>query len=182
MQLIFKLVVAIVSVLYPFIVYWGLDSNNLTIVASFMIALLLLRLGALLYQKRTGLSDLLPILLGLVVIAFAVSANDIIGFLYYPVIVNFALLATFSLSLFHGQPVITRFAQMTTSLDDAGMRYTKRLTQIWAIFFAINGAVALLTIHISIDVWTMYNGVISYCLIALLAGGEWVYRKTVLGQ
>ncbi|MGL6259498.1 hypothetical protein [Vibrio sp. WXL103] len=182
MQVLFKLLVTIATVCYPFVVYWGLSSDNLTIVAVLMIVLLLVRLGSLIHQKRTQLNDLLPVILGIIVIASALAYQDIRGFLYYPVVVNLALLATFSLSVYSGQPIITRLARMTTSLDDEGIRYTRRLTQIWAIFFALNGGIALVTTQLSIDIWTLYNGAISYLLIGLLAGGELIYRKTVLGQ
>ncbi|WP_264874417.1 septation protein IspZ [Vibrio agarivorans] len=177
----------VATVGYPFMVYWGISSDNLTFVATFMITLLGVRVGSLIYQtrrfqKRLQYSDLLPPLFGGAVIASALIYQDIRGFLYYPVVVNIALLAIFSLSIYCGKPIITRLAQMTTSLDDEGRHYTRRLTQIWSLFFAFNGAVALFTTHLSIDVWTLYNGAVSYCLIGGLAGGEWIYRKTVLGR
>jgi uncharacterized membrane protein len=30
---------------------------------------------------------------------------------------------------------------------------------------------------LSIEIWTFYNGLLSYFLVATLAGGEWVFRR-----
>lgn len=147
-----------------------------------MTTLLTIKLATQVYKKQTGLSDILPPMLGLFVIIFAMVYQDIRGFLYYPVIVNLTLLVTFSLSLFYGQPVITRLAQITTPLDDEGKKYTRQLTKVWVTFFSFNALIALITTQLSLDVWTLYNGGISYILIGLLAGGEWIYRKRILAQ
>ncbi|WP_413282783.1 hypothetical protein [Vibrio sp. MA40-2] len=134
-----------------------------------------------LYKKSAGFSEVLVTIIGVGAIVVAMVYQDVRGFLYYPVLVNITLLLTFVLSLFYGQPIITRMAQLTTELDDDGLHYTRQLTVVWAVFFVINGIAALITTQLSLHIWTVYNGVISYIMIGLLAGSEWLYRKRKLG-
>ncbi len=57
------------------------------------------------------------------------------------------------------------------------MQYTRRVTQVWCIFFFINGAIALGTaLWASAAVWSLYNGVIAYLLMGGLLGGEYLVR------
>jgi uncharacterized membrane protein len=30
---------------------------------------------------------------------------------------------------------------------------------------------------LSIELWTLYNGLVSYFLVAILVGGEWLFRR-----
>jgi uncharacterized membrane protein len=51
------------------------------------------------------------------------------------------------------------------------------VTQVWCIFFAVNGALALVTaLWASAATWSLYNGVIAYLLMGLLFAGEYGVR------
>ena len=97
---------------------------------------------------------------------------------WYPVMVNAMLLAIFGASLRHGRPVIERLARLHhPDLPEAGVRYTRNVTRVWCGFFAINGAIAAaLAAWAPWSWWTAYNGAISYVLMGLLLGGEWLLR------
>ena len=73
----------------------------------------------------------------------------------------------------------SRFARLRTpELDDYAIGYTRILTAVWVSFFIANGSIAAWTaLYASIDTWTLYNGLISYVLIAVLFVGEWPVRR-----
>ncbi|WP_283150668.1 hypothetical protein [Silvimonas soli] len=99
----------------------------------------------------------------------------------YPVLVNVAMLIVFALSLKAPQTMIERMARLTEpDLPESGVRYTRRVTIAWCLFFAINGSIALATVlYNDARVWTIYNGLIAYVLIGLMLGGEWLIRQRV---
>ncbi|WP_392558860.1 COG4648 family protein [Orbus mooreae] len=99
--------------------------------------------------------------------------------LYYPVIVNIAFLIIFSYSLQYPPTIIERFARIQNpDLSEKAIQYTNNVTRCWCLFFIVNGCIALITCLVgNIELWTLYNGGISYLLIALLMGGEWLIRK-----
>ncbi len=65
-------------------------------------------------------------------------------------------------------------------LSPAAVRYTRRVTQVWCGFFIVNGGVSLWTcLHGNVHLWTLWNGMLSYVLMAALFAGEWVVRQRV---
>ena len=58
------------------------------------------------------------------------------------------------------------------------MRWTRRVTEVWCVFFILNGSIALYTaLYCSMQVWALYNGLIAYVLMGILLGGEFVLRR-----
>ncbi|MDQ9220959.1 hypothetical protein RF180_01305, partial [Escherichia coli] len=52
--------------------------------------------------------------------------------LFYPVVVNAVMLAVFGGSLWSAMPIVERLARLQEpDLPEKGMRYTRRVTQIW---------------------------------------------------
>ena len=93
-----------------------------------------------------------------------------------------AMLAIFTASLIHPPTVIERLARLQhPDLPPEGVRYTRRVTQIWCGFFVINGSIiaALALLHAD-RAWTWYTGFISYLLMGALFAGEWIYRRIYL--
>jgi uncharacterized membrane protein len=78
-------------------------------------------------------------------------------------------------------PVIERLARITEkNLPPAGVRYTRRVTQVWCIFFIFNGSVSLLTCLVgNVHWWTLWNAMVSYLLMGLLFACEWLVRQRV---
>ncbi|MOA12225.1 hypothetical protein D3C78_1321990 [compost metagenome] len=63
------------------------------------------------------------------------------------------------------------------------MRYTRRVTQVWALFFLANGLVVIaLNLWAPLSWWTLYTGLIAYGLMGLLFAGEWLVRQRVRRQ
>jgi uncharacterized membrane protein len=80
--------------------------------------------------------------------------------------------------------VIERLARLREpDLPPAGVLYTRRVTQIWCVFFIVNGAIALFTaLHGDMQIWTLWNGLLSYFLMGTLMAGEWLIRRRIMKQ
>jgi uncharacterized membrane protein len=80
--------------------------------------------------------------------------------------------------LFSPPPIIERFARLQhPNLPASGIQYTRKVTLVWSLFFLINGCIALGTaLWCSFAWWSLYNGFISYLLMALLMGIEYIVR------
>lgn len=104
-----------------------------------------------------------------------------LGVRAWPVLLNTAMLAAFAYSLARPPSAIERLARRREpSLGPRGVRYTRRVTQAWCVFFAINGSIALWTaLYADLATWTLYNGGIVYALLATMFGGEWLIRRQV---
>jgi uncharacterized membrane protein len=116
----------------------------------------------------------------LMVLSVAVwLANDEQVLLLWPVGMNISLLLVFGGSLLRPPPMIERFARLLhPDLPPAGVRYTRRVTQVWCAFFVLNGAIAAYTAFAtSRETWLLYNGLIAYVLVGALFCGEWLVRR-----
>ena len=77
--------------------------------------------------------------------------------------------------------IVERLARLKQpELPASGVRYTRKVTQAWCVFFVVNGAIGLGTaLFADLETWTLYNGLIAYLLIGLMAGIEFLIRKRV---
>ena len=101
---------------------------------------------------------------------------------WYPVVLSLIFFTLFFSSLFSKQTLIEKIARIKNpNLPAAGVRYTKKLTQIWCIFFIFNASfIAGCVLLKNYYLWTIYTGVISYCLMGMLFGGDFLYRHYFL--
>lgn len=184
-QLLIKIIALILLVSYPFIIYFGLSYLALSTVALFILGIGLLRYFLLRFShqkdtaKKTSMGNTMQLIVGFSIVLPLLSLifNSLNWMLYYPVIVNVVLLFSFAYSLAYPPSMIERFARLTEKdLPPSAVRYTCHITQVWCFFFTINGTIALIS-TIDLDIWTLYNGFISYILMGLLLSGEWVYRQ-----
>ena len=114
----------------------------------------------------------------IVLAAAAVWANMLLPLKLYPVLVSCVMLAVFAYSLRFPPTAIERLALLRQSnLHPLVVVYARRVTQIWCVFFVMNGVIALVTaLWASEAVWSLYTGIISYILMGVLFGGELLYR------
>ncbi|BCJ09389.1 MULTISPECIES: hypothetical protein [unclassified Pseudomonas] len=103
---------------------------------------------------------------------------------WYPVLISAFMLALFGASLLRGMPVAERLARLREpDLPPHAVRYTRRVTQVWCLFFLANGLVAAgLTLWAPLAWWTLYNGLIAYAAMGLLFAVEWLIRQRVRGR
>jgi uncharacterized membrane protein len=174
LNLIRALFVASVAA-YPFLVYFGLQFMPPSAFGLALLVLLALRYGVLLPSERPILVPML-----LIFVTYALTATLSGGrlmLLYYPAVVNLTLCGVFLNSLRQGDPLLLRIVRARgLPVSEHGPKYLYRLTGVWAAFFALNALISIWTSTQTIEVWTLYNGFLSYCLVALLFGVEYVFR------
>jgi uncharacterized membrane protein len=100
------------------------------------------------------------------------------------VLISGFMLVLFSLSLKYGPPMVERLARLREpELPDIAIRYTRKVTVAWSVFFFCNGlCAALLTLWAPLNWWMLYTGLISYGLIGLMFAIEWLIRQRVRGR
>jgi len=170
---------------YPFAVYLGLNQVSPAWLALPLALLWLARAAvptpAAASAGNPVFSRLLPWGASAFCLWLALSGSHV-GLRAYPVLINALLLTVFALSLMTGTPMVERFARLRhPDLPAQGVRYTRKVTAVWCVFFTLNGAIAAaLAWWGNWAWWTLYNGVISYLLMAALMLGEWVVRQRVM--
>ena len=173
------MVLALLTLAYPLVVYFGLAhfEPRLLAVVLFLIAVA----RAVATPQPMWLAAAAGI--GLLALA-AVFGNTLLPLKLYPVLVNAVLCIVFLASLWRPPTAIERLARLREpDLPPRAVRYTRNVTWVWVIFFAVNGSIALATALWASDaVWTLYNGLIAYVLIGLLFGIEWLVRRRVRAQ
>ena len=173
---------AIVLLAYPFAVYYGLNQWGVGTVAGVVGVLFVLRIIS---ANNTRLRELKYIAwisgaMGLILALLALFFKETRWFTYYPVIVNLLMLTLFASSLRQKETIVERFARLQDpQLPDYAVAYTRTVTKVWCIFFVANGSVSLITSFISLDIWTLYNGLLSYLLAGSLFACEFTVRLYV---
>ncbi|MBO1323022.1 COG4648 family protein [Acanthopleuribacter pedis] len=169
-----KIAAVLVSLAYPFAVYWGLQHWGARGLVLVLCVPLLLRL----LWRRKGDGALLPALSMAVIVAVVWLTGWSGAVLYQPVAVNAVLFSTFWVSLRRPPSMIERFARLQEpDLPPEAVVYCAKVTRVWCGFFVLNGVLSLFTaLYGDLALWTLYNGLISYGLIGLLFGVEWLVR------
>jgi uncharacterized membrane protein len=175
-----KAVIALLFLVYPLAVYFGLARFGVGPVAWLLVALAVLRLTLARKERSLWLVAVLALLLGT---GGALTKNSD-WLRYYPVLMNLASLAVFAWSLHSPPSLIERLARLRhPDLPESGVRWTYHVTQVWCVFFVINGSIAFYTARFcSLEIWTLYNGLIAYILMGLLLGGEYLLRQQHMRQ
>ena len=167
---LFKISGLILSLLYPFCIFFLLKKGISLRWMSLFLAVLILA-AFLRSQKKVVLW------IGAVLLAGCLLTDDIFFLKLYPVCMNFLVCTAFLLSL-KGTPLITVFAEkMKHPLTPDVLNYTRKATWAWGIFMAINTFVSLITVFLPMSYWTFYNGFLSYILIGLMFGAEYLCRR-----
>ena len=163
---------------YPLLVYFGLQAFDPRLLVLLLVLMAGLRWLAWDGEQRGMLVYWLAAI-ALVVVATMVSGSEK-GLLFYPLIVNISFFSFFFISLFNPPTVIERFArkqQHDGELSADALRYTRRVTQVWCLFFIVNASISVWTVYHSREMWLLYNGLLSYLLTALLMGVEFLVRR-----
>jgi uncharacterized membrane protein len=177
MKLLLKIFIALLFLTYPLAVYFGIARFGVAPLAWLLAGLALLRLALARHERSLWPVAGLALLLG---IASALTRNGD-WLRYYPVLMNLASLAVFAWSLFNPPSLIERLARLhEPDLPPSGVVWTRHVTQVWCVFFVINGSIAFYTARFSsLETWTLYNGLIAYVLMGVLLGGEYLLRQHV---
>lgn len=177
---LFAVLNGLLVAVYPVAVYVGLTRFG---ARSLGLLLGLLLLPGFLRKLRAARREDLGVVLRLPLSIFALlglaACFDDARFVFaLPVLINLSLLAQFAGSL-RGTPLVERFARMQQpALAPAQVAYCRTVTKVWCGFFVANALTsAALALFAPLGLWTLYNGLLAYVLIGLLATGEYLVRK-----
>ncbi|MGI9323825.1 MAG: hypothetical protein ACR2PZ_01305 [Pseudomonadales bacterium] len=171
-----RTLVAIAFIAYPLAVYLVPETTPRSLLVGVfgMLASIRVLLATQLdVRQRAGL-----LLVISVFCLLAVAGPELTVLKTYPLLINLAGAGYGLYTLTHPPSAIERLARATgMTVDAAGARYTRGVTKLWVLFFLLNGLVSAYTaLWCSTAVWSLYNGLISYCLVALLFAAEYCYR------
>ncbi len=174
----------LVLAIYPLLVYAAIGRFGPSGVAAILAAVCLVRLVVLRARGAGSLGGRYLELLcigGVLLAGVSFWLDSTRAVLYYPVLVNAALLLVFVASLVSPPSVIERIARLREpALPPRAVVYTRRVTVVWAAFFVANGAAAFYTARFTpLETWALYNGLIAYLLMAALFLIELAIRKVV---
>jgi uncharacterized membrane protein len=175
--------VAALLVAYPLAVYFGLQFFSPRSIGVFLAVVLILRAWFARHQLRAAKTQLYPVVaLGGLCALAAIVFDSAESLRLLPVVVNGICLIVFAFTLHRPPSMIERFARIVhPHLDARGVCYTRRVTQVWCVFFVCNGAMALYTaVAGTAAQWALYNGLIAYVLMGLLFGAEFLVRQRVM--
>ncbi|SEN32694.1 Uncharacterized membrane protein [Duganella sp. CF517] len=165
---------AAMTLLYPLAIWLGHGQVEPRWLAGLLLLAVATRLPAL---KLSGVARW-SVAGGLVLVGCAIWSNLLLPLKLYPVLVSAALLAGFAWSLTTPMSAVERMARLRgEDFPPPAQAYMRSVTQVWCVFFVINGLIALATaLWASEAVWSLYTGIISYALMAILFGAEYLVR------
>ncbi len=106
--------------------------------------------------------------------------------IYLPsVVIPLFFCGVFTASLLPGRiPLITRIAvAVRGGLPDRTVRYSRKLTKAWVVFFLLVSVEALaLAIWAPLEVWSLFTNVLNYVFIITFFVLEYVYRKLIFKE
>ena len=178
MRRLYTVVLAALTILYPFAVYFGLQQFEARWLLPMLLVLLSLRLAT---EQKIASSKKIWISSAVLLLLIALAANSEIALKLYPLLVNLGFFVIFMQSLFFPPTVIERLARLSEpALSSAGVTYTRQVTKVWCVFFVFNGTVSAMTaVWASAEIWALYNGFVAYMLMGLLFVGEYLIRMRV---
>lgn len=168
-----------IALLYPVLIYFGLQRFDTRMIAGILLALILIRA----FVGKLASSNLGFISVSIIAIGIAIStliSGSSIHLKLYPVLINACLMTIFIYSVFKPPSIIEKIARLSEpDLPASGVAYTRNVTIVWSLFFLINGSIALATVFMNDEIWALYNGLIAYIAIGVLMGTEFIIRRRV---
>lgn len=173
-----RVIVVIFFLSYPFIIFFGIKVLPPGFLGLLLLVLLAMRFGVLVKEERQILLPVLILFLGYSVVTTIL--NSVSMLLYYPALVNFSLFVTFANSLRHEESLLRIVRARGATISEYTPGYLYKLTAVWAGFFVVNGLVSIWSSTLSMAAWTLYNGMLSYCIVGVLIGGELLFRRVYI--
>lgn len=171
------LIFATLSVLYPCLVYFGLQHWSYRIFGFFIIGVGVAKFW--LSRSGDGRSDWVVLAVTLICGVAIWAFPSELAVKLYPVAISVLVGSLFALSLRHRESLIGKIARLRgAQMTPAAVRYTRNLTAIWAILLYANALVALYLARFgTTEAWTLYCGLLSYLILGGFMGGEFLYRQ-----
>jgi len=165
------------TIAYPVIVYFHIESVRPQWFASVMLALVVLRF--IFFGGAKRLSDAFMAVLAIVFCLAVMLFDSALLLKFYPVMMNVGMGLLFLVSLNDSQSLIERFARAGGKTPpEQAKGYLRGLSLTWGVLLLLNGAVSAYTAWFtSLSTWALYNGMIAYMLIACFVLLELGYRS-----
>jgi uncharacterized membrane protein len=182
MKILITVVLLLISVVYPVIVYFGMEHISPATFSLILSAMALLR-----FVITRGWSDVTQIPVLIAVLLFSAGlliTGDQYWLKLYPVVISASIAAIFALSLRNPESLIERVARLRgADITPRARHYTKRLTLVWAILLTVNALVSLyLAEFADMKAWALYCGFISYVIIGCFFAAELLYRRYYIAK
>jgi len=175
-----SIALAVAGFLYPFAVYSLIGWLPPGLLLAIPLALIAGRLA--MARGRPALKPFTPILLAVAAITLCLAfADRAVAVKAYPILMSAGMAAAFGRSLLTPPSLIEMLASLRTPDPSPEARaYMRKVTWAWFLFLCANSLVSALTLASGeMRLWTLYNGLISYLLMGLLFGVEWMIRRRV---
>jgi uncharacterized membrane protein len=180
MKTILGAISALFLIASPWVLYWTLTQHGVGVAAALLIGWVIVRTIPILLaakrEQRIAALQLPAIALGFACIGW-LSDNGT-WLLVLPSATQGAFGLAFLRSL-SGTPLIEHFARMVKpELRPAELAHCRTWTGIWGVYLLALAALGLaLARWATLPVWTVYVGIVSYVLVAVLFAIEYVIRK-----
>jgi uncharacterized membrane protein len=165
---------------YPFLVYFGLAAVPPTVMVMVALGLLALRMVG--WRRLASPGPWAGIAAPTILIpAVCLVLSPELAVKAYPVAISLATALLFLASLRFPPSIVERIARISRpDLPPEAVAYTRTVTAVWAAFLIGNALVSTATaLWGSLELWTLWNGLLSYLAMGVLFLGEWVVRRQV---
>jgi len=174
-QIIKSIVATGLFLLYPYLVYKGMESGLVWVAPTIFSGLYLIQS----FTTRDIKIKLYKVGISITLLLGAFYLQTLTAKLL-PVFIQLMLMYFFGRTLLNdqGPPFIERFVRLEFPEFPPGIsEYCRQLTILWTCFFAFNVIMSSgLAFWANDWWWTLYNGLIIYLLIGGLMIGEYIYR------
>ena len=182
MKAVLIFIASLVTLVYPIIVYFGIQR-----LSPAFFALVLLALAVVKFVVAKGKKDMLQLLILLLAVIFSVAlaiSNSEILLRLYPVVISLGVALIFALSLSQAETVIERMARLAgEEITPRAKFYTRRLTIVWVALLIANASVAFyLALFGSMGQWAFYCGFLAYVIFGGVFIVELLYRRFYIAK
>lgn len=178
LKVLLNIIIVILSIAYPICVYMALD-NGIALWNVLLVLVVILFIKLLIEKSKQKFNAIFLVIALALFLLNVVHQQDVFAKLY-PVFVSSVLFIVFFTSLFIGKKsIIERLASLKVKKEEQTpffKKYCTNVTKVWCLFFVVNGCISFITIFMDTQIWTLYNGVISYILMGLLFTFEYIAR------
>ena len=178
---ILRLLTYLFLIIYPALVYFGLSRFDERWIALTLLIMIVVRSVFLPKDNKYRTWGLISV--GLIIMLLVSIFRDPIYLRLYPLLMTIVMLGIFFSSLFFPPSVIEVFARLgfkDKEMPKYIVEYTRNVTKVWCLFFVLNGVISIYTVFTSLEVWIIYNGLISYLLMGGLVASEVAYRYLIV--
>ena len=179
-SLILKIFLSLLFLSYPFVVYFGFQHLSMGTTTGLILLLFAIRL-LVIGKSKSSLEK--TVFIATIVMAIICLLGALLKeyklIMLYPILMSLGLASLFAFSLKEGQtPIVEILARLKDKeLPLKAISYTRVVTKVWLGFFIINASISFYTYQFTnFETWTLYNGLISYFLMGLLMGVEYIVR------